>query len=112
MVYRVSLTAPAEDDAYAAFERIREAAPEFAEKWLMKLFLAITSLEESPNRCTVIAEADELGFPVRQLLVGRGRSVYRIIFDVREDTRQVRVLRVWHGSRDAITATDIEESSL
>ncbi len=34
MAYRVSLAAPAEADAYAAFERIRAAAPLHAEKWL------------------------------------------------------------------------------
>jgi hypothetical protein len=38
MAYRVSLSAPAETDAYAAFERIREAAPMHAEKWLTRLF--------------------------------------------------------------------------
>ena len=37
MAYRVSLSAPAETDAYAAFERIREAAPLHAEKWLTRL---------------------------------------------------------------------------
>lgn len=31
MAYRVSLAAPAETDAYAAFERIREVAPACAE---------------------------------------------------------------------------------
>jgi len=41
MAYRVSLSAPADDDAYAAFERIREAAPMHAEQWLVRLFAAI-----------------------------------------------------------------------
>jgi hypothetical protein len=35
MAYRVSLSAPAENDAYAAFERIRQAAGLRAEKWLV-----------------------------------------------------------------------------
>ncbi len=109
MAYRVSLTAPAENDAYAAFERIREAAPMHAEKWLIRLFQAIMTLEVSPARCAVIPEAKELGFKARHLLFGRGHGVYRIIFDIQEDTRQVRVLRVWHGSRDVITAADVEE---
>jgi hypothetical protein len=51
MAYRVSLASPAETDAYAAFERIREAAPMHAEKWLTGLFRAIFSLEEIPARC-------------------------------------------------------------
>lgn len=77
MAYRVSLTAPAETDAYAAFERIREAAPMHAEKWLTGLFKAIFSLDELPARCPIIDEAKELGFPARHLLYGTGRGVYR-----------------------------------
>ncbi len=109
MAYRVSLTAPAETDAYAAFERIREAAPKRAEKWLTCLFEAIFSLKELPARCPVIAEAKELGFPARHLLYGKGRGVYRIIFHIRDDEQHVRVLRIWHASRDAITGADVEE---
>lgn len=70
---------------------------------------AITSLEESPARCTIIPETSELGFQARHLLLGRGHGAYRIIFEFQEDTRQVRVLLVWHGSRDAITAADVEK---
>ncbi len=109
MVYRVSLAAPAETDAYAAFERIREAAPMHAEKWLTRLFEAIFSLDELPARCPVIPEAKELGYPARHLLYGKGKGVYRIIFHIREEEQHVRVLRVWHTSRDAITAADVED---
>ena len=80
-----------------------------AEKWLTGLFKAIFSLDELPSRCPIIDEANELGFPARHLLYGKGRGVYRIIFHIREDEQHVRVLRVWHGFRDAITAADLEE---
>jgi plasmid stabilization system protein ParE len=109
MAYRVSLAAPAEADAYAAFERIREAAPMHAEKWLTGLFESIFTLDELPARCPVIPVAKELGFPARRLLYGKGKGVYRIIFHIREDERHVRVLRIWHASRDAITAADVED---
>jgi len=108
MAYRVSLAAPAETDVYAAFERIREAAPTHAEKWLTRLFEAILSLAELPARCPVIPEARELGYPVHHLLYGKRRGVYRVIFHIREEEQHVRVLRVWHASRDAITAADVE----
>lgn len=94
MAYRVSLSAPAETDAYAAFERIREAAPMHAEKWLTRLFEAIFSLDEPPARCPVIAEAKELGYPARHLLYGKGKGLYRIIFHIREEEQHVRVLRI------------------
>ena len=109
MAYRVSLAAPAETDAYAAFERIREAASMHAEKWLTGLFKAIFSLEELPARCPAIPEAKELGYPARHLLYGKGKGVYRIIFHIHEEEQHVRVLRVWHASRDAITAADVQE---
>jgi plasmid stabilization system protein ParE len=76
MAYRVSLAAPAEEDAYAAFERIRAAAPLHAASWLAQLFEAGT---------------------------------YRIIFHVQKDEQHVRILRIWHGSRNALTADDVKE---
>jgi len=109
MAFRVSLTAPAEIDAYAAFERIREASPMHAEPWLTRLFDAVFSLAESPNRCPLIPEAEELGYPARHLLFGKGNGVYRIIFHIRDDERHVRVLRIWHASRDRITPSDTQE---
>lgn len=55
------------------------------------------------------AGAEELGYTARHLLYGKRNGVYRIIFYIRETERHVRVLRVWHASRDAITAADVEE---
>ncbi len=111
MAYKVSLTSPAEADAYRAFERIREVAPASAEKWLRGLFAAIATLAEMPERCPVIPEADELGHLARHLLYGKRTGQYRVIFDIQEESEEgprVRVLRIWHGSRDAITTADIE----
>ncbi len=111
MAYKVSLTATAEADAYAAFERIREVAPSHAARWLADLFTAIRTLADMPARCPVIPEADELGRPVRHLLYGKRTGVYRIIFDIQEASEEgprVRVLRIWHGARDHISAEDIE----
>ena len=111
MAYRISFTAPAEADAYAAYEYVRKAAPESAEKWLRGLFLIVQTLEEMPTRCPLIPEAEEIGHQARHLLYGKRKGIYRIIFDIEEQSEEgprVRVLRVWHGARDAITAQDIE----
>ena len=111
MAYKVSLTNPAEADAYTAFERIREVAPAGADKWLRGLFAAIAALAEMPDRCQVIPEADELGYPVRHLLYGKRTGQYRIIFDLQEESEEgprVRVLRIWYASRNAISKADIE----
>ena len=68
MAYDVKLTAPAEDDAYRAFEYIREQSPDAAERWLIGLFQAIFSLREIPRRCPIIPEAKMVGREVRHLL--------------------------------------------
>ena len=111
MAYRVSLTAPAEVDAYMAFERIREVAPARAASWLAGLFTATQTLVDMPARCPVIPEAGEFGRSVRHLLYGKRAGVYRIIFDIQEiseDGPRVRILRIRHGTRDHITAEDLE----
>ena len=110
MAYRVKLTQPAEADAYAAFEHIRELSPQSAEKWLRGLFEAVSTLEEMPSRCAIIPEAEELDLPLRQLLYGKRSGIYRIIFNIQELSEEgprVRVLRIWHGARDEIRAEDI-----
>ena len=111
MAYTVKITDPAEADVYAAFERIREVSPDSADKWLRNLFAALQTLEEMPARCPLISEADELGRPVRHLLYGKRSGTYRIIFDIQEQSKDgpiVRIFRIWCGTRNAITAEDIE----
>ncbi len=107
MVYSVKLTAPAESDAYQAFEYIREDAPERAEAWLIGFFQEIETLSMMPRRCPVIAESRNVGREIRHLLY----DSYRILFDVQEETANgplVRVLRIRHGARDKIKVTDLD----
>jgi plasmid stabilization system protein ParE len=111
MAYKVRLTALAEADAYTAFERIRVASPAHAERWLTGLFRAVLSLDEMPTRCPLIPEAEEIGQDIRQLLYGKRSGMQRIIFDMQEQSEEgprVRILRIWHGSRDRLRAEDIE----
>ena len=111
MAYAVRLTAPAEADAAQAFEWIREVTPQRAERWLQALFAAIMTLAEMPARCPLIPEAEEIGHPARQLIFGRRTAAYRIMFDIEDESPEgprVRVLRVWHGARAAVTAEDLE----
>ena len=107
----MSSPTPAKADAYLAFERIREVAPISAERWLQRLFAVILTLSDTPARGPVIPEADELGVPLRHLIYGRRSASFRIILDIQEQSPvgpRVRVLRIWRGSRDALSAQDIE----
>lgn len=107
MAYQIKITAPAENDVYAAFERIRSVAPSVAERWLRGIFKTIFSLKEMPERCPLIPESEALGLEIRHLLHGKKTSLYRIIFDIQNDSL-VRILRVWHGYRDQIQEEDLE----
>jgi plasmid stabilization system protein ParE len=114
LAWRVSLSAPAEKDAYAAFERIREAAPAHAEKWLngvIRSHLQARKPARTVSRYSGIEGAWLSGPPssVWKRAVWKRESVCRIIFDIRENDRHVRILRIWHASRDAITAADVED---
>ncbi len=68
MAYQIKITAPAEDDIYSAFDRIKKLAPLVSEKWLRGIFNAIFTLSEMPDRCPMAPEAEALSLPIRHLL--------------------------------------------
>lgn len=110
MGYEVKLTSPAETDAYTAYEHIREQSPEAAEQWLIGPFQAIFTLSEMPRRCPMIPEADEIGREIHHLLYDKRTGTYHIIFDIDEESEEgpcVRVLRIWHGSRNRLRIEDL-----
>lgn len=66
----------------------------------------LETLEDQPERFSIAAESEELGQEIRELLLGRRRYKYRILFKL--SGRLVVILRIWHGSRDSITREEIE----
>ena len=63
------------------------------------------------HACPLIPEAEELSYPARHLLYGKRSAIYRVIFDIQEESEEgprVRVLRIRHGARDAISAEYLE----
>jgi plasmid stabilization system protein ParE len=58
---------------------------------------AVLSLQDNPDRCRLAPEAEFYPGQLRQLLYGKRRGIYRILFEVQGDT--VYVLRVRHGSQ-------------
>jgi plasmid stabilization system protein ParE len=93
------------EQAYRWFSE--EASLSYAGKWLDGITQAIESLDTFPERCAITPESDAFQEEVRQLLYGKRRSVYRILFTVQEDT--VFVLRVRHAAQQRLTAEDLEE---
>ena len=103
MAYGVSLTTRAQRDLATIYERINAGSSDMALKWYHGFKRAIFSLEELPNRCPATPESPNL----RHLLYGRKPHVYRAIYRVQEDRKQVGVLHIRHGARRRFTGSDI-----
>lgn len=107
MRYRVGLTAKAERDiddvlTWLRAQRVSEAT---AEKWVSGILSSIATLEHDPLRCSRAEESDRLGLDVRQLLFGKRRGQYRILFRVIEN--RVEILHVRHTMRDWLDLGDL-----
>ena len=105
LAYRIQIAQPAIQDAknYAAFIRDEQHAPEPARRWLDGLYEAIRELSESPNRFSVIPEAEELGFPYRSFVY----HSHRVVYAVDDTSLIVMVHRVYHGARQPLTEKDL-----
>ncbi len=80
------------------------------EAWYEGCMQAIESLAIHPERCQVARESPQLGVDLRQLLYRRYRSVYRVLFVIRDD--HVRVVCVRHSARDKLTRQDLPAEDL
>lgn len=103
MAYRVDISRPALEDAEAAYLWMREHSSEKAADWFDGLMDAVLSLEQMPDRCPLAPESREFVIEVRQLLYGKRRNAYRILFgiayDQEADEQVVRVYRIRHGAQ-------------
>ncbi len=86
MSYEVYLSEIAEAESDAAFLWLARSNPGFAGEWYDGFLKAIADLADFPGR------------EVHQYLYRKGRTVYRVLFDIiGEET--VRVMHVRHGSQ-------------
>jgi mRNA-degrading endonuclease RelE of RelBE toxin-antitoxin system len=90
MAYRVEITTRALRDLAGIYSRIEAETRERAARWLDGMEKAINGLEEHPNRAPVTPEDRAL----RHLLYGKKPYVYRIIYEIEEDTSTVYVLHI------------------
>jgi plasmid stabilization system protein ParE len=111
MVCRVEISAPALIDAEKSFLWIRENSPEKAKDWYEGLLKAVFSLEKFPKRCSIAPESQELGLEIRQLLYGKKKQAFRILFSVSVDFETgeevVQIYRIRHISRNYLNELEI-----
>lgn len=91
--YNVEITPAAERDVEEIWTYIANDSPENATVFIMRLEDQIDTLEQLPERCSLIPENEQLGTSYRHLPYG----VYRTIFRVAGKT--VYILRIIHGAR-------------
>lgn len=65
-----------------------------------------------PKRCSLARENKYFSQEIRQLIYGRGRNSYRILFTILEEQEipTVRILYIRHGSQQTIGEPQEEEN--
>ncbi|MBR8831298.1 MAG: hypothetical protein N5P05_001513 [Chroococcopsis gigantea SAG 12.99] len=105
MKYRIEISSLAEAEADRAFLRLSQVtSPAKAVQWYSGLLQAIDSLSQMPKRCPLARENEYFSQEIRQLLYGRGRNSYRVLFTILEGqyTSTVRILHIRHTLRRTI----------
>ncbi len=106
MKYHVHITAKALRDVESVLRWFQDQhASATAGRWHSQLMTRIDTLERQPARCRLAAEADELGIELRELLFGKRRGVYRILFII--DRRTVNILHIRHAARRPVSQSDL-----
>ncbi len=101
MEYRFRFSPLAMAEADAAYDWIARNSPARAAEWYRGLFEKIETLRTHPRRCPLARESGAFGEEVRQLLYGKRRGVYRILFAIREDT--IVVFSIRHSARQPLS---------
>ncbi|AFY50995.1 plasmid stabilization system protein [Nostoc sp. PCC 7524] len=105
MKYRVEISSVAEAEADKVFLHLTQfTSPERAKLWYAGLLQIIESLSQMPKRCSLARENDYFSQEIRQILYGRGRNSYRIIFTIveGEEISTVRVLHIRHATQQTL----------
>jgi plasmid stabilization system protein ParE len=100
MAYLVELTLRGERDLDYLYQRISADDSAAAARWFNGLEEAIYTLERFPRRCPIAPEGRKAKRQLRQLLYGVKRDVYRVIYEIDESLRVVRILTIRHAAMD------------
>lgn len=105
MKYHIEISSVAESEADGAFLNLSQVVSlEKATQWYAGLLRAIASLAQMPRRCPLARENNYFSQEIRQLVYGRGRNSYRILFTtlVESDKATVRILHVRHAAQQTL----------
>jgi toxin ParE1/3/4 len=103
MAYLVKIMPRAERDLAAVYAAINAEHSDAAFRWFRGLERAVFTLKEAPVRCPVTPEDTRL----RHLLYGNKPHIYRVIYRILEKQREVEILHIRHGARQAFKTGDL-----
>ena len=99
--YQVIIQPEAEQGIKEAYYWVSQYSPRNARNWLDGIYKAIMSLEQMPLRCSVAFENNFFEQEIRQLLYGKSKNTYRILFTVIDMT--VHILYVRHSAQQPLS---------
>ena len=105
MEFQIRTSKAAELQIETIYLWLKKRDKNYADKWFKGLMNAIASLQEKPRRCSLAIEHEVFTEEVRQLIYGKTRNRYRILFTIRESL--VYILFVRHNSQALLTSNDV-----
>jgi plasmid stabilization system protein ParE len=107
MKFAVIIEPPAERDIRQTVSWWSEhRSTEQAKSWYERIYPAIATLAEQPDRCPVAAETDLVESGLRQMHFGIGRrATHRIVFTMTGS--EVHILRIRHSAQQSLTLEDL-----
>jgi plasmid stabilization system protein ParE len=76
-----------------------------AARWRDRLIARVDTLSNQPEGYSLAEEAPDLGIELREMLFGRRRQVYRILFTI--DGQTANIHRVRHAAQDRLSPDNI-----
>lgn len=98
MSYRILLTARFTRHLIEMGDYIALDSSSKASRWVSEVEKKVMQLDVFPEAQRYARENERYSIELRQLVFGRGRNKYRVIFTVK--SKEVIVLDIRHGARD------------
>jgi hypothetical protein len=73
---------------------------------------AIGMLERFPRRCRIAPEGIKAKRPLRHMLYGSKPHVFRIVYEIDDLDKAVRILTIRHGAREQAVASGLPTDSI
>ncbi len=103
--YRVSVSANAKANLLDYYEHASKHAPRTADRWYDRFDVALQTLSTLPQRWPVASESEIYPEQIRQMLFGKGTSVYRVLFTIVED--EITVLHIRRSTMDTASLDEL-----